>query len=136
MGLGVFKKRYCLAGPSHVCYFKRNNLTAQPDEIIECDSIQPHPEDDRVASLQRGGLPVAWLRLLDATACDRFITAALPAIQASRTVLADPSRYAIEQQQQRAAVAEMQLQAVQAQLAQRETELASFRVRPANDSAV
>lgn len=119
---GVFKTRYCVARPSQVCYFKRNNVTAEPNEVVLCDGIQRHPENARVACLQRGGQAVAWLMFLDAAACDRFTAAALPAIQSLSTDVVSMSGYTTEQHQR----AVMELQLLQAQLARQETEL-SFR---------
>eukprot|EP00930_Biecheleria_cincta_P070031 TRINITY_DN57701_c0_g1_i1.p1 TRINITY_DN57701_c0_g1~~TRINITY_DN57701_c0_g1_i1.p1 ORF type:complete len:247 (-),score=30.61 TRINITY_DN57701_c0_g1_i1:223-963(-) len=126
---GIFKKRYCLAGPSRMCYFKRNNLTAEPDEIVACDGIQRHPENARVACLQRYGQAVAWLILLDAAKCERFIAAASPVIQALSMDVALINGYTAEQHQR--AVMEFQLQ--QAKLARQETELSPCRARLPED---
>lgn len=126
---GVFKTRYCVAGPSQVCYFKRNNLTAEPNEIVVCNGIQRHPENARVACLERGGQAVAWLMFLDAATCDRFIAAALPAIQALSLDVASMSGYTAEQHLR----AVMELQLLQAKLARQETELSSCHVQLPED---
>lgn len=128
---GVFKTRYCLAGPSRVCYFKRSNLTAEPDEVVVCDGIQRHPENARVACLQHGEQAVAWLMFQDASTCGRFVAAAFPAIRALPMDATSINGYTLEQHRRAA----MELQLLQAQLArQQETELSPFRrSRPPED---
>jgi len=82
---GLWKTRYCLVGPAQVRYFKKINLTEEPDEVVPCDWVTPHPDDTCVACLLRSGCVVAWLRCIDSTSCESFVSAALPVIQAAPT---------------------------------------------------
>lgn len=124
---GFWKTRYCLAGPTQMSYFKRNNLTAEPNEVVECDSIKRHPDDSRVACVQRERQTVSWLMFVDAATCDSFIAAALRMNQAAPMSLYDDNGHSVERQKW--ASSQLQLEAVQAQLARHETELASYRAR-------
>lgn len=127
--MGLWKTRYCLPGPSQVSYFKKRNLSAEPDEVIECGGIKPHPNDSRVACLQQGDRTVAWLMLVDAAACKSFITAALPVIQALPDSLQDRNAITHTPEKRQWAAGQLQLEALQAQLERHETELKSYRER-------
>jgi len=116
-----------------MCYFRKSNKTAHPDEVVVCDGVQAHPEDSRVACLQLGGQTVGWLMLVDVATCSRFMKSVRPVIQATPVVLANNNGHTAEQQQQ--AAGEMQLQAVQAQLKRHETELAAYRLRLSEESS-
>jgi len=129
---GFWKTRYCLAGPSHVCYFRRSNFTADPDEVVICDGVKLHPRDSRVACLCNSGEIVAWLMLIDAATCSNFIATARPMIQGSH-ISPESSELHTEEQQAWPA-GQLQLEAMQAQLRRHETELALYRRNVAGEA--
>lgn len=122
---GLWKTRYCLAGPSQMGYYSKTNLTATPDAVVPCDSIEPHPHDDRVACLQHNGKTVSWLMLVDAATCHSFVISTLRVIQGWDKTLSECHGHTEEQQNW--AAGKMQLEVVQSQLKRHETELASYR---------
>jgi len=143
---GIWKTRYCLAGPSQVSYFRKSNTTAVPDQVVPCEGIALCEYDARIACLMRCGVEVAWLMHTDEAACALFIAAALPAVK-------DPAAFAPRHlcisggseanewhschslEQRQSAASQMQLEAVQAQLKHHETELQSLRDDPASSAS-
>lgn len=138
---GFWKTRYCLMGPSQVCYFKKTNFSAVPDEVVSCDGVEPHFKDPHVVCMQRAGQTVAWLMLVDAATRGSFIAAAVSVIQAMPVLssMASEEPYWLRShtsEEQQRAVSQMQLEAVQAQLKRHETELSMYREQLAGDGAV
>lgn len=145
---GIWKTRYCLAGPSQVSYFRKSNTTAVPDQVVPCEGIALCEYDARIACLLRSGVEVAWLMHTDEAACAQFIAAALPAVKdplafGPRNLCIRTSSAANEWhsclslEQRQSAASQMQLEAVQAQLKHHETELQFYRDDPtSSDSAV
>lgn len=132
--VGLFKTRYCLAGPSQVSYFRKSNLTSSPDEIVRCDRVERHPEDPCVVCLKLGSETAACLLLVDTTACTDFIAAVQPVIQLKDApfVWSSIGKHGISSQTE--AANQMQREAMQQQLARKETEMSPAKPSAADAS--